>query len=113
MVRTAADHLALYDDGPLHEALRSALDETLAALAEEPPAGPGALQAIGKSGRNVYVCDLTPPQLEECGLVVVRVLVPGLIPHYVGGDGLRLELARLVGRDSPGTFRTFLPHPFG
>lgn len=113
MVRTAADHLALYDDGSLHAALRSALDETLAPEADEPPPGPGVFRALAQAGLNTLVCDLTPPKLAECGLTVVRVLVPGLIPHYIGGDGLRLGLSRLVGRESPGTFRTLLPHPFG
>ena len=113
MVKTTEDHRALYDDGPLHEALRSALEETLDVGAHEPPAGSGALAALGDKGLQALVCEVAPPVLTECGVVVVRVLVPGLAPYYVGGEGLRLGTARLAGADSPGHLRTLLPHPVG
>jgi ribosomal protein S12 methylthiotransferase accessory factor len=120
MVRTSADHRALFDDGPLHEALRSALDETISPAAHAvsspskvSPSRHSALDALRQAGLRALVCDLTPPILGDCGLVVTRALIPGLLPHYVGGDGLRLGLTRPVGPDSYRKLRTLLPHPFG
>lgn len=111
-VRTPAHHRALYDRGPLHTVLRAALDASLVSAGRElpPPASP-PITEIAASGLHAYACDLTPPELQDCGVHVARALVPGLVPLSFGHDRLRLGCGRLAGDDAPGRLVTLLPHP--
>ncbi|MGI5148109.1 YcaO-like family protein [Plantactinospora sp. CA-294935] len=116
-VRRAEQHAALYDDGPLHDVLRAFLADTLVSGTGRSRPGPSpghaldtVLGVLGGNGLSGYSCDLTPPELADCGISVVRVLVPGLIPLSFGYRRLRLGCARLVGDTAPGRFSTLLPH---
>jgi ribosomal protein S12 methylthiotransferase accessory factor len=40
------------------------------------------VRLLGKYGYEVIVVDITPPEAAECGLSVVRVIVPGLTPLH-------------------------------
>ena len=113
LVRTTADHRALYDHGPWHQSLRNALDDTIAMDLPEPPTnGQTAINALAQGKYTTLTQDLTPPVVRDCGFTVTRVVVPGLIPHYVGGNLLRLGCTRLTSRHSAGSFDCTLPHPF-
>ncbi|GIG92093.1 YcaO-like family protein [Plantactinospora endophytica] len=133
-VRRPAQHRALYDDGPLHDVLRTFLADTLVSGVRPRRAGPGpavgdverpgvdelpadpldaVLGALGRHGLAGYSYDLTPPELADCGVSVVRVLVPGLIPLSFGYRRLRLGCRRLVGGTAPGRLSTLLPHFMG
>ncbi len=121
LVRGGADHVALYDRGPLHSELRRALEETAtheavhAANAAAPgtPPDPGAAVAgVLGAGLDPVVMDLPVPGKAE-HVFVRRVLTPGLVPFWVGIDHERLW-SPLLGIRAPGTrIRTLLPHPFG
>ena len=116
--RTPADHLALYDGGPLHAAVRSMLSTAREPLGddegEEPVDDPltFVLGAIETRGLCALGCDITPPPYAAAGVSVVRALVPGLVPLYFGHDRIRLGCRRLVGDDAPGRLVSLLPHPF-
>jgi ribosomal protein S12 methylthiotransferase accessory factor len=120
-VRRPEHHRALYDGGPLHDAVRSFLAATLArdpvqvAWPVPDPADPlgAVLGALSARGLAAYSYDLTPAELADCGLHVVRVLVPGLVPVSFGYDRLRLGCRRLTGDTAPGRLSTLLPHFFG
>ncbi len=68
-------------------------------------------------GYRVLVVDLTPSDVKGLGFNVVRVLVPGLQPLYMGtrfinGDTRRLEsIARHWGYSARVT-PNYDPHPF-
>ena len=119
-VVSPADHHALYDGGPFHSVLRDTLDDTIRAerSAQSPHAPPtseaGALEELSERlrarGLRIYICDLTPPSIEACGVSVVRAFVPGLIPMYFGYDRIRLGCRRLWSRDAPGRLCNLLPH---
>ena len=63
------------------------------------------LPAIAPAIRRDFGLTLT-----QTGVVVVRVLVPGLIPIHFGYDNVRLGCARLCARNTPGRLSTLLPH---
>jgi ribosomal protein S12 methylthiotransferase accessory factor len=123
-VRTPADHYALYNRGPLHSVLRQVLAQALRPASDLPwqdyevtPAGDArAVDALvgmlARRGWDAYSCDLTPPELQDCGVHVRRVLVPGLVPVHFGYDRLRLGCRRLWDRHTPGRLCTLLPHFF-
>lgn len=120
LVRTPADHRALYDRGPLNAVLRAALANHLVRDAPVPPESdpaPTSLQralaALTAQGLTAYRCDITPPELDDSGARVIRVLVPCLIPLSFGTDRLRLGCTRLTGTAAPGRLSTLLPHFMG
>lgn len=116
-VRTGADHVALYDRGPLHSQLRVALDETTTEHVEEVEADPpstgqpcleetsSVLLDVGLDPIAVAL-PVSPPVV---GVHVQRVLVPGLVPFWTGADRERLSIDLLGGH----RVRSLLPHPFG
>lgn len=118
-----ADHVALYDQGPLHDAIRHTLDSV--AVAASPPLAPAGcagndaedlatvVTALAARGYETYACDIAPPQLAGSGLHVVKAIVPGLVPLYFGADRIRLACRRLTGPSAPGRLSTLLPHFLG
>ena len=75
---------ALYADAPDSDAFRFALEapESLRPTPQLNAADPlGSLVArLADHGMEVLAVDLTLPEVRECGIVVVRVLVPELQP---------------------------------
>ena len=75
---------------------------------------------VTRAGHRVLVCDVTSPDVRDVGLVVARVIVPGLHPLFMGHRNRALGGQRLWrvpeklgqrglrrgGRDNP------LPHPY-
>ncbi|HEY7198924.1 MAG TPA: hypothetical protein VIC57_01875, partial [Candidatus Dormibacteraeota bacterium] len=60
------------------------------------------------SGSDVLLADVTPADVRELGLRVVRALVPGALPVTFGHGHERLTGARLAfGED----VETLWPHP--
>lgn len=112
LVRSPADHRALYDRGPLNDVFRAALDGSLVPGGPKPLPAPyrGAAPALAAAGFRAYSRDLTPPRLADCGVRVVRALIPGLIPLSFGHGRIRLGCRRLTGPDAPGRLVTLLPH---
>ena len=106
-VHWPADHYALYNRGPLHHVLRQVLTHVLhvdlsATWTSAPTsivAGGSPLAAVlavlEANGYRALACDITPIALAECGVSVIRILVPGLIPLHFGHDRLRLGCSRL------------------
>jgi len=79
------------------------------------------VKALASKGFDVLVVDLTQPDVQELGLHVVKVLVPGMIDinadhNYplLGGDRLR-NVPRTLGgidHDVRETEFNVIPHPF-
>jgi ribosomal protein S12 methylthiotransferase accessory factor len=122
-VRTPGDHYGLYNRGPLHGVLRQVLAQTVQrgdSAPWDPMAAPQSnaraldalLALLAVRGWHAYGCDLTPPELADCGVHVRRVVVPGLIPVHFGHDRLRLGCRRLWAPGAPGRLCTLLPHFF-
>jgi len=124
-VVSGSDHYGLYHNGPLHGVLRDVLSSALRppnrpasspagqpAPAPKPvrPGWPAVAATLAESGFPVLARDITPARARDCGAVVVRVVVPGLVPFHVGGGTLRLGCARLTGTTAPGQLRNLLPH---
>ena len=121
-VSAPIDHYALFNRGPLHQALRQMLAQTLYRVDElpgrandgEPMSDARAIaslvEMLAAQGFRVYSCDLTPPLLAQCGVHVRRVIVPGLIPMHFGFNRLRLGCRRLWDSQAPGRLCTLLPH---
>jgi ribosomal protein S12 methylthiotransferase accessory factor len=123
-VRTPSDHYGLYNRGPLHGVLRQVLARALQRTDDLPwrdddgrtMSDAGSVDALVTTlavrGWHTYSCNLTPPELESCGVHVRRIVVPGLIPVHFGYNRLRLGCRRLWDVDSPGRLCTLLPHFF-
>jgi len=121
-VKTPDDHYRLYHRGPRHDFLRQVLAATLRGgdgaagrfFGRSLPSGADAaetvIRALARHGYRAYSCDITPAPAREAGIIVLRTLVPGLIPLHFGFDRLRLGCERLVGTSSPGRLRHLLPH---
>jgi ribosomal protein S12 methylthiotransferase accessory factor len=119
-VQRPEDHYALYNRGPLHHLLREVLNRVLqpdvsagsavrsVGMAADPLEA--VLDVLGRSGYRTFACDITSPRLARCGIVVMRVFVPGLIPLHFGHDRLRLGCARLWQSAGGGRLATLLPH---
>ncbi|MCP4663203.1 MAG: TOMM precursor leader peptide-binding protein [bacterium] len=80
-----------------------------------------AVERITGTGLEVLVVDLTPPELKELGLWVVKALVPGTYPMnfdsrwpQLGGRRIREVPVDLGLLDAPLAFEQFhrVPHPF-
>jgi ribosomal protein S12 methylthiotransferase accessory factor len=76
---------------------------------------------IGQAGLEVFVVDLTPPEIKTLGLWMVRVLVPGTYPMncdsrwpHQGGRRLRQAPVEAGILDQPLPFEQLnsMPHPF-
>ena len=68
---------------------------------------------IAAVGLDVIVVDVTSPDIRDCGLHVVRVLVPGAQPLFFGSGMHRVsERAHCGNSDSDGTTINLHPHPF-
>lgn len=80
----------------------------------------GAVQAVKEVGSDVIACDLTTPDIRSLGLRVVRVVVPGAHPLFMGYRTRALGGARLytvpqrLGERGiePGEADNAYPHPF-
>ena len=78
------------------------------------------VNVIGAAGYDVIVCDLTTPDIASLGLSVVRAVVPGLNPLFMGYQnralgGKRLyEVPQKLGHPGlePGEPDNPYPHPF-
>lgn len=131
-VQDQRDHLRFYcaqDARGFVEPLLASPDERPFAEVEgRPEATAGAalaalVQELRRAGLDVIACDLTTPDIAALGLRVVRVVVPGMHPLFMGhrnralgGRRLREALA-LAGRRSgrrpgPGQPDNPYPHPF-
>jgi ribosomal protein S12 methylthiotransferase accessory factor len=121
-VHWPADHYALYNRGPLHHVLRQVLTHVLhvdvsatwtsaptSIVAGGSPLA-AALAVLEANGYRALACDITPIALAECGVSVIRILVPGLIPLHFGHDRLRLGCSRLRESSADGRLATLLPH---
>jgi len=80
-----------------------------------------AVEGITAAGPEVLVVDLTPPEIGELGLRVVKTLVPGTYPMnfdsrwpHFGGDRIRRLPVELGLLEAPVAFENFnrIPHPF-
>jgi ribosomal protein S12 methylthiotransferase accessory factor len=69
------------------------------------------LRRLAERGLEVLVTDLTPPDIADIGLHVVRVLVPGALPLSFG-SGLQRVDERAVSRTGGPTQLNLLPHPY-
>jgi ribosomal protein S12 methylthiotransferase accessory factor len=72
------------------------------------------VELISARGLDVVVVDVTSPDIAECGLHVVRALIPGTQPLFFG-TGLHRLSARANSNPYPSRARTginLLPHPF-
>lgn len=110
--------------------LHPALEPLLEAAGPFPLAGVPALagedrraallERLAAHGLRAYSAEVTTPDVASCGLSVVRVIVPGLVPNapaafpYLGCPRLYTEPARLGWSDRPleedELVRTPLPH---
>ncbi|HZH13079.1 MAG TPA: YcaO-like family protein [Archangium sp.] len=79
----ASPELRRFPDVVDHGHLRP--DEALKALVRE----------VGQAGMDVIVCDLTTPDIAALGLHVVRVVVPGMNPLFMGHKNRALGGRRL------------------
>ena len=79
------------------------------------------VEAIGRAGLEVFVVDLTPPEVGELGLCAVKVLVSGAYPMnfdsrwpHFGGRRLRQAPVEVGLRDDPLPVSQLnrVPHPF-
>jgi ribosomal protein S12 methylthiotransferase accessory factor len=78
------------------------------------------VERIGRTGHRVVVCDLTTPDVEALGFAVVRALIPGFHPLFMGFalralGGRRLtEVPIRLGRSgcAPENGDSGLPHPY-
>lgn len=94
----------------------------IAPVPADPKAGqlPAIVAKVRAAGLDVIACDLTTPDVAELGLAVVRVVVPGLHPLFMGHrnralGGQRLyEVPQRLGTRSiaPGEPDNPYPHPF-
>lgn len=64
------------------------------------------VERIAAAGLETIVVDVTSPDIRECGLHVVRVVIPGTQPLYFGSG-----MHRLCERARRGALN-LLPHPF-
>ena len=96
-------------------------DPNDAADREIPHGGPNYLSLdarLRRLNREIYVLNLTPPDVRELGAYVVKVVVPGLVPFTVGDQRCdELAASRLpttIGRETISDGREFnrLPHPW-
>jgi ribosomal protein S12 methylthiotransferase accessory factor len=78
------------------------------------------VESISRVGHRTVVCDLTTPDVAELGFSVVRAVVPGFHPLFMGFEnralgGRRLaEVPRRLGctRIETELGDTALPHPY-
>jgi ribosomal protein S12 methylthiotransferase accessory factor len=78
------------------------------------------VERVRRAGLDVIACDLTTPDVAELGLSVVRVVVPGLHPLFMGHSNRVLGGTRLYAVPSrlglrglaPGQADNPYPHPF-
>jgi ribosomal protein S12 methylthiotransferase accessory factor len=78
------------------------------------------VERVRRAGLDVIACDLTTPDVAELGLSVVRVVVPGLHPLFMGHSNRALGGTRLYAVPSrlglrglaPGQADNPYPHPF-
>lgn len=127
-VRTQMDHLNLAGDHAKAHTLKFALEsrqrqsfDDIASLVQDDVAATAAhvVAQVEATGHQVLVADLTSDDIAACGLTVVRVLVPGYHPLFMGhhwralgGERLwtvpeKLGLKALyTGADNPN------PHPY-
>jgi ribosomal protein S12 methylthiotransferase accessory factor len=121
-VKTPEEHYALYNQGPLHHVLRQMFAQVLYSqkpedvnmafdeYASEKEYLNRLLETLNTLGYRSYICNITPKNLADCGIYVVRALIPGLIPIHFGYDRLRIGCRRLWSDGYPGRLSTFLPH---
>jgi ribosomal protein S12 methylthiotransferase accessory factor len=80
--------------------LREARLEPWPDLAPPPDAAGNELEILTRSlaevAPDVLAVDVTPPDVAELGVSVVRGLVPGFVPIWFGAKGARLGGARLL-----------------
>ena len=81
---------------------------------ERPPASDAAtaarlVDALAAAGYETYACSLDAPKVREREVHVVRVIVTGLVPFWIGADAQRLGCHRLIGSSAPGSCPTFFP----
>lgn len=79
----------------------------------DPPAAARLVDLLADAGYETYAHSLEAPSWDGDDFHVVRVIVPGLIPFWIGADMQRLGCHRLVGSTSPGHLTNLLPHMFG
>ncbi|HUI87207.1 MAG TPA: YcaO-like family protein [Anaerolineales bacterium] len=128
-VRELEDHINLFTNPEMIQALAflTGMSETPEPEDLSTMAGRSAalqlescIELLAEQGLETIVVDITRPEVAECGLCVVRVIVPGTIPlsfgaRYVCAGGSRLvEAARASGRLSRSGRLQFnpVPHPF-
>jgi ribosomal protein S12 methylthiotransferase accessory factor len=123
-VKTQREHLRAYcpQASIRHAEFLWASDESHELLrAEEPAPSLAALVArVSAAGLEPIACDLTTPDVADLGLAVIRVVVPGLHPLYMGHEnrtlgGHRLdEVPARLGYEGPATGEPDnpYPHPF-
>ncbi|MBF2063167.1 MAG: YcaO-like family protein [Calothrix sp. C42_A2020_038] len=121
-VKTPEDHYALYNKGFLNPVLRQFLAQVL--HSQKPQDSSilfqqhfnekeylnHILQTLGKLGYRIYICDITPQNLADSGIHVIRTLIPGLIPIHFGYNSLRMGCRRLWSNNYSGRLSTLLPH---
>lgn len=127
-VRSQMDHLNLAGDHANAHSIKFALEsrqrqsfDDIVSLAQDDPAATAAkvVAQVEATGHEVLVANLTSDDIASCGLTVVRVLVPGYHPLFMGhhwralgGERLwrvpeKLGLKALFsGADNP------IPHPY-
>ena len=89
-IRTLEEHTLLYAKFDLRERLAFLVDNSTQSWATIPHWASGEVKTdvetvvrlLFESGYEVIVVDITPPEVRECGLVVIKTLVPGLVPLY-------------------------------
>jgi ribosomal protein S12 methylthiotransferase accessory factor len=119
-VRTPADHLALYDDGPFHDVFRRFLKnvvtvakepaESMLQMSSEEDMLNSVLERLHGSGFDVFECDITSEAACSAGATVRRLFALGLIPTYFGANMLRYGVKRQWSAGAPGRFCNPLPH---
>lgn len=121
-VDTFEDHVRLYGNSMMLkelEFLAGESDVDLKTSSSVPSNTPqcglqNIVGALASRDLTPYVVDITPEDLAECGLHVVRALVPGLVPIYASERHRPLGLRRL-SRCNPKEGARALnpaPHPF-
>ncbi|MFJ4922820.1 YcaO-like family protein [Streptomyces sp. NPDC088725] len=73
-------HLAFWDEGPLRSVPRARPSAGLRADVEE------AVRRLAAQGYETLTVDITPVDVAECGVSVVRTVVPGLCPLTLRSD---------------------------
>lgn len=125
-VRRFSDHVRLYGQ-PQSLAYLGFLGDSAAApvcledlsdASRSPEADLGyCLERLERRGLHALAVDLTTPDLAECGFVVVRVLVPGLLDiapshaHRFLGYSRLWEMPERLGLVGGGALNPY-PHPF-